>query len=84
MEITTNALLGDCQDVLKTLPDNSVDLIITSPPYADRVHFKLSRDSGSLGYEKSTRNQHDRRGVHRLSPSKIPRSATTQNATHLL
>lgn len=36
MEITTNALLGDCQDVLKTLPDNSVDLIITSPPYADQ------------------------------------------------
>ncbi len=36
MEIRTDALLGDCQDVLKTLPDNSVDLIITSPPYADQ------------------------------------------------
>jgi site-specific DNA-methyltransferase (adenine-specific) len=28
-------LLGDCLDVLKTIPDNSIDLIITSPPYAD-------------------------------------------------
>jgi len=27
--------LGDCQSVLATLPDNSVDLIFTSPPYAD-------------------------------------------------
>lgn len=31
-----NILLGDCGDVLKGLPDNSVDLIFTSPPYADQ------------------------------------------------
>src|SRR2546421_3729916 len=29
-------ILGDCRDELKKLPDNSVDLIVTSPPYADR------------------------------------------------
>ncbi|MCI7070310.1 MAG: site-specific DNA-methyltransferase [Bacteroides pyogenes] len=28
--------LGDCRSELKSLPDNSVDLIITSPPYADQ------------------------------------------------
>ncbi|NOX63204.1 MAG: site-specific DNA-methyltransferase [Chloroflexi bacterium] len=27
---------GDCETVLKDLPDNSVDLIFTSPPYADQ------------------------------------------------
>ncbi len=27
---------GDCLQVLQTLPDVSVDLIVTSPPYADR------------------------------------------------
>jgi site-specific DNA-methyltransferase (adenine-specific) len=27
---------GDCRQVLPTLPDESVDLIVTSPPYADR------------------------------------------------
>lgn len=27
---------GDCLDVLRTMPDNSVDLIVTSPPYADQ------------------------------------------------
>ncbi len=26
---------GDCLDVLSTLPDESIDLIVTSPPYAD-------------------------------------------------
>lgn len=28
-------LLGDCLDLLQAIPDNSVDLIVTSPPYAD-------------------------------------------------
>ncbi|MHB2150736.1 DNA-methyltransferase [Calditrichota bacterium LG25] len=28
--------LGDCKDILKDIPDNSVDLIFTSPPYADQ------------------------------------------------
>jgi DNA modification methylase len=31
-----NLYLGDCEEVLRGLPDNSVDLIITSPPYADQ------------------------------------------------
>lgn len=30
-----NLLLGDCLDVLKHVPDASVQLIVTSPPYAD-------------------------------------------------
>jgi len=33
--ITTKILEGDSLDILKTLHDNSVDLIVTSPPYAD-------------------------------------------------
>jgi site-specific DNA-methyltransferase (adenine-specific) len=36
MEITTNIILGDSREQLKLLPDNSVDLIVTSPPYADQ------------------------------------------------
>ena len=31
--------LGDCREVLKTFDENSIDLIVTSPPYADsRAH----------------------------------------------
>lgn len=29
-------ICGDCQEVIKALPDNCIDLIVTSPPYADR------------------------------------------------
>jgi site-specific DNA-methyltransferase (adenine-specific) len=33
MEITYQLHLGDCLEVLATLPDNSVDSIVTDPPY---------------------------------------------------
>lgn len=36
MEITTTLYLGDSKEQLKKLSANSVDLIITSPPYADQ------------------------------------------------
>jgi site-specific DNA-methyltransferase (adenine-specific)/site-specific DNA-methyltransferase (cytosine-N4-specific) len=36
MEVMTDLYLGDCNSELKKLPENSVDLIITSPPYADQ------------------------------------------------
>jgi site-specific DNA-methyltransferase (adenine-specific)/site-specific DNA-methyltransferase (cytosine-N4-specific) len=36
MNLFTNIYLGDCKRELKNLDDNSVDLIFTSPPYADR------------------------------------------------
>jgi site-specific DNA-methyltransferase (adenine-specific)/site-specific DNA-methyltransferase (cytosine-N4-specific) len=36
MKITTDLYLGDSKKELKKFPDNFVDLIITSPPYADQ------------------------------------------------
>lgn len=36
MEVTTNLYLGDCKQLIKKIPDHSVDLIFTSPPYADQ------------------------------------------------
>ena len=36
MEIRTDLFLGDSKEVLKKLSDSSVDLIVTSPPYADQ------------------------------------------------
>jgi DNA modification methylase len=36
VEIDTKIVLGDCLEKLKDMGDNSVDLIFTSPPYADQ------------------------------------------------
>ncbi|MEI6290414.1 MAG: site-specific DNA-methyltransferase [Chloroflexota bacterium] len=33
--LQSQLILGDCREELKKLPDNSIDLIVTSPPYAD-------------------------------------------------
>ena len=36
IKVKTDIFLGDCKEVLKQFPDNSIDLIFTSPPYADQ------------------------------------------------
>lgn len=33
--VETHLMLGDCREELKKLADNSIDLVFTSPPYAD-------------------------------------------------
>src|SRR5882672_3052331 len=32
--------VGDCLPILKSLPDNSLDLVITSPPYDQQPKYK--------------------------------------------
>lgn len=36
MEFINKLIQGDCEEVLSSFPENSVDLIFTSPPYADQ------------------------------------------------
>ena len=36
MEYLDKIIVGDCADILHEVPDSSVDLIFTSPPYADQ------------------------------------------------
>lgn len=36
MKFLNQIIHGDCEDVLKSFPDSSIDLIFTSPPYADQ------------------------------------------------
>jgi len=36
MAVSTKIILGDCSEKLNELGDNSIDLILTSPPYADQ------------------------------------------------
>jgi DNA modification methylase len=45
IELTNKILQGNCLEVLKTLPDNSIDCCVTSPPY-----FGL-RDYGTANWE---------------------------------
>jgi len=40
-------ICGDCNDILSTLPDNSIDLVITSPPYFQQREY----GGGGIGNE---------------------------------
>jgi DNA modification methylase len=39
MSVTIDVLEGDCLELLKRFPDGFFDLVITSPPYADRRRY---------------------------------------------
>lgn len=41
---------GDCLEVLKTFPDNSIDCVMTSPPYFNQRDYGVE---GQLGLEKT-------------------------------
>ncbi len=36
MNFANQIIQGDCEEIVKQLPDNSIDFIFTSPPYADQ------------------------------------------------
>lgn len=40
-EFINRFIVGDCEEIMKNIPDGSIDLVLTSPPYADQ------RDYGS-------------------------------------
>jgi DNA modification methylase len=48
--MTVRILQGDCRDVLKTLPDESVHCVVTSPPYWGLRDYGVE---GQLGLEAS-------------------------------
>ena len=48
--MTITILQGDCREVLKTLPDESFDCVVTSPPYWQQRDYGCD---GQLGREKT-------------------------------
>jgi len=59
MEINIDIRQGDCREELTKIPDNCVDLIFTSPPYADQrksrmvVFIPISMSNGFCPYQTS-------------------------------
>jgi len=48
MKVKVNKIYNkDCLEGLKEIPDNSIDLIITDPPYNISQHKNISRKSFS-------------------------------------
>ncbi|MGI0048903.1 MAG: DNA-methyltransferase [Nitrososphaera sp.] len=54
-EIVNHIVAGNCKDVLRRLPANSVQLTITSPPYRNAIDYDIHA-SGSGGYYRGKLN----------------------------
>ena len=39
-----NIINGDCIEVMKTLDEGSIDLIVTSPPYGVGIEYDVHQD----------------------------------------
>lgn len=49
-------LLGDCLDILKNLPDNSIDMVFTDPPYGISKEITITRGRNKMKFRGSDIN----------------------------
>ena len=54
--IKNTVIQGDCLEILTTIPDNSIDAIVTDPPY-ELWFMGKSWDSTGIAYNKDMRNE---------------------------
>jgi len=55
-DVSVRILTGDCRDVLRTLPDESVHCVVTSPPYWRQRNYGVG---GQIGLEQTPENYID-------------------------
>lgn len=56
-DVTGSIINGNCVEVMKTLPEGSVDLILTSPPYNANIKYDVYNDGLSMeDYWEFTKN----------------------------
>ena len=63
-----NIYLGDCYELIKEIPDKSIDLIITDPPYeiiggGSGGCFGTGKRDYHSEYKKLSREEHKREGL---------------------
>ena len=63
--MTTTIIQGDCRQVLKTLGSESVQTVVTSPPYFNLRQY-LSNDDPNRAHEiglEETPNEYDAKSI---------------------
>lgn len=78
--------LGDCMDFLKRLPDKSIDLVLTDPPYGNKTeNMKIERTGGTWArkYQKESGLKEDIRDWE-YAPQEKGRFHPTQKPIELI
>lgn len=65
---------GDCIDLLKSMPDESVDLVVTSPPYCIGKAYEDPHDDIETFKTLHTNIFNDMYTPHRFSPYRETKS----------
>lgn len=47
-EVLNQIIVGDCVEVMSKLPENSIDLIVTSPPYSVGINYDTYNDNTNI------------------------------------
>ena len=47
-EVLNQVIVGDCVEVMSKLPENSIDLIVTSPPYSVGINYDSYNDNTTI------------------------------------
>ena len=67
MEYINQIICGDCLEVMKELPDKSVDLVVTDPPYGKQ----WARGRFGIGWVKKVNEKRERVNWDKTIPTKI-------------
>jgi DNA modification methylase len=52
-DFINKVICGDCLEIMKFIPDESVDLVVTDPPYNISYENEIIRDGGKFGIAKN-------------------------------
>jgi site-specific DNA-methyltransferase (adenine-specific) len=47
-EVLNQVIVGDCVEVMSKLPENSIDLVVTSPPYSVGISYDVYDDTTTI------------------------------------
>ena len=47
-EVLNQVIVGDCVEVMSKLPENSIDLVVTSPPYSVGINYDTYNDNTTI------------------------------------
>ena len=67
-DMINKIILGDCMNYLKEIPDKSIDLVLTDPPYG----INADKGVGGFGASPLTAKKYDNDGDDRFHPTQKP------------
>lgn len=53
-DVVNQIICGDCLEIMKEIPDNSIDALISDPPYGISTEMKITRTRNTMKFKATT------------------------------